>query len=433
VIAFASLILGLVTGVVPVTVLVNQVASVEFVLDGSPVGRRASPPWMVSVDFGRDFEPHELVARAFDEKGEEIASVRQWVNLPRPPAEVVLLPERDSQGRVVAARVSWQSILGAEPESVRVTFDRRPLAIEGGRVAIPEFDAATTHILTAELEFPMNVRTRQDMVLGGGSAGDATSELTAVPVKVAKGRLPSLEKLQGWLVKKGQALEITAVEHGPADVLFVRDLRTAEAAHRLARPTGIPAGPGGSRYEMRLAGEDRAQIVWPVARRFGGSSGVLSELFDRSREYRPSDIGVHWLLTNLYHPGTDDPPRRFADAVAVAGLQAFSGYSRRAVVLFLGSSDHERDVSRYSPEMVRRYLGEIHVPLHVWSVEKPAGSPDRSAWGDREDVSSFGKLRNAVGRLKDDLNSQWVLWVAGRHLPQQIELSQEARGVEMAR
>ena len=64
---------------------------------------------------------------------------------------------------------------------------------------------------------------------------------------------------------------------------------------------------------------------------------------------------------------------------------------------------------------------------------KPAASPDLSVWGDREDVSSYGKLRIAVARLKEDLDSQWVLWVAGRHLPQQIELSEKARGVEMAR
>ncbi len=72
-IAFASLFLGLIVGVQPVSVLVERpVAAVRFELDGKAVGRVEKAPWTVSVDFGPELAPHELVARALDAEGKEI-------------------------------------------------------------------------------------------------------------------------------------------------------------------------------------------------------------------------------------------------------------------------------------------------------------------------------------------------------------------------
>src|SRR6266487_4544607 len=73
VIAFASLFLALVVGVVPVTVLVEKpVAAIRVELDGRTVGRLAEAPWTLSLDFGAEPLPHELVARALDSEGREI-------------------------------------------------------------------------------------------------------------------------------------------------------------------------------------------------------------------------------------------------------------------------------------------------------------------------------------------------------------------------
>lgn len=436
-IAFASLILGLVAGVVPVSVIVTDpVVALEIELDGGRVGRRDAPPWTITVDFGSRFEPHELIAKGFDRNGNEVSRVRQWVNLPRPPAEVEIVPERGVEGRVTAARLVWQSVLGPSPTAIRVTFDRRPLSLEGNRVLLPQFDAASTHILSAELEFPLNIRSRQDLVLGGGSAGDAKSELTAVPVRVTRGRLPGAEAMHSWLWKNRDPLTVTAVEHGSADVVIVREVTTQEAFKQLQRPPAGSfagsAGIGDSRFELRLAGDDRAQIVWPIARRYraSGMHESLSDLFERSRVFLPKEAGIHWLLTNVYDPVSGDPPRRFADAVAIAGLHAFSGYSRRAVVLVLSSGVPDR--SLFTPEEVREYLGEIHVPLRVWSLTKPDPRTS-SPWGRVEDVSSYWKLRGAVSRLKEDLAQQSILWVEGRHLPQHIRLSENVKGVEVVK
>ena len=431
-IAFASFFLGLVTGTVPVTVLVNPpVAVVEFRLDGAPVARRATPPWTAEIPLGDDFVPHELVAAALDVAGSEIGRARQWINLPRPAAEVEILPERDPGGRVVAARLSWQSLLGPSPTGVRVTFDGRTLSRSGDRVAIPEFDPHATHVLSAELEFPMHIRSRQDLVLGGGSSGDARSELTAVPVRVRSGKLPPAAGLAGWFRRNGELLAVAAVEHGPADVIVVREPTTEEAARRLSLPMVGGRFPAGSRRtDMALSSGDRSQIVWPTARSYPMAAGgeSVAELFERSQPYGSKDAGVYWLLTHVYNPSADGSPRRFADAVAVAGLQAFSGYSRRAVVLLRG---HGADASRSPAGAVRRYLGRIRVPLHVWSLAGKTGEdPD---WGSMEDVSSYWKLDHAVRLLKEDLEQQWIVWVEGRHLPQEIELTERAAGIEMVR
>lgn len=437
-IAFASLFLGLVVGVLPVTVIVGEpVAWVKVDLDGNSVGRVEGKPWTLPVDFGTELSPHELLARAFDSKGQEIASARQWVNLPRPAAEIEVLLERDEKGRATAARLAWGSLLGSRPTASRVTFDGRPLSSdEAGRVALPDYDAQTTHILSAELEFSHGIRARSDLVLGGGSAGEAKSELTGVPVTLRKGRsLPPIEKLQGWFVKHGQPLSVAAVEHGPADVLMVRDLEATLALRQLGRvgrasprygADGLPRyDPNTLRDMIRLGEQDRIRIIWPVARRFTGAQSA-AELFEQSHDFRTRDGGFHWLLTSVDYPGRSTAPRRFADAVAVAGIQAFSSHSRRAVVLVLG---HSPDESRYTPETVRRYLERIHVPLFLWSLD-PTSSTE--AWGTVEDISSPVKLERAVKRLRDELEAQLIVWLAGTHLPQQIALSDRADGVELA-
>ncbi len=424
-IAFASLFLGLVVGVQPVTVIVaTPVAAVEFQLDGESVGQVAEKPWSLEIDFGEELEPHELIARALDRQGKEIARVRQWLNLPRPPAEVEILLERDAKGRATTARLTWASLVAPRPTKVTLTFDRRPLSLnDSWRAVLPNYDPFTTHILSAEVEFPSDVRSRSDIVLGGGSSGDAKSELTAVPFRLRTQKsVLAVEKLQGWFSKKGEPLTVVAVEHGPADVLIVRDLGTEQALRRLGR--------GGPLRDPWLDKSDRIKIVWPVAQQIVLSQQSRAELFDNSRYLTTKEGGFYFLLTRIHYPEGYSPPRRFADAVAVAGLRAYAGHSRRAVVLVLGGSLH--DDSRYAPDAVRRYLERIHVPLHVWSLES-AEADSASAWGERDEVSSLSKLGRAVARLKKDLEAQHIVWLEGHHLPQDIGLSDQAEGVELVR
>lgn len=443
-IAFASLFLGLVVGILPVTVLVEKpVAAVRFELDGRAVGRVERAPWTLPIDFGSEPLPHELVARALDAAGKEIGVERQLVNLPRPPAEVEVLLERDAKGKAVAARFSGQSLIAARPAGVAVTFDNQPLrADEMNRVELPAYDAGARHVLTVELEFSPAVRSRTDVVFGGDESSTIRSDLTAVALRyAAKGRPPEKEDLAGALVREGRSLSVVAVEQGPAVVCVVRGPSVAPALRSLGTGgrTNLVTLPGGrrlpqfdrdaSRHEMALEAEDHLRFIWPMPRSLASSPG--SQLFDRSRDFPGSEGGVAWLLTRVEHPEQRPRAVNLADAAAVAGLEAAASGSRRAVVLVLG--DEKLDASRYSPASIRRYLEAIRVPFFVWSLRSLATQPLVKQWGTVEDVSSAERLGQAVERLKAELASQRIVWLEGRYLPQEITVSDKATGLELAR
>ena len=102
---------------------------------------------------------------------------------------------------------------------------------------------------------------------------------------------------------------------------------------------------------------------------------------------------------------------------------------RRAVLLILGRE--VKDASHYDPARVRRYLATVHVPLVVWSLYGPDTALAR-AWGPVEDVSSLPRMKEAVARLRDELGRQQIVWLDGRHLPQDIALTPAAtEGAEL--
>jgi len=443
-IAFASLFLGLIVGVQPVSVLVERpVAAVRFELDGKAVGRVEKAPWTVSVDFGPELAPHELVARALDAEGKEIGIERQLVNLPRPPAEVEVLLERDAKGRPVAARFSGQSLIALRPARVGVTFDGKPLpADESNRVALPAYDADARHVLSVELEFSPAVRSKTDVVFGGLESVVARSELTAVAVRSASPeKFLEAGDLADGLLSDARPLPVVAVEQGPAVVCVVRGPSVGPALKSLGTGgrTALVQTPDGrrlpqfdrdaSRQAMALEKEDHLRFIWPMPRPRASSPGA--QLFERSRDFAGSGAGIAWLLTRVEHPDQHPSEVRLADAAAVAGLEATASGSRRAVVLVLG--DETSDRSRLSPMSVRKYLETIRVPFTVWSLKSPAAQPLAKNWGAVEDVSSAARLEKAVERLKADLASQRIVWVRGRHLPQEITLSEKAAGLDFAR
>jgi hypothetical protein len=445
VIAFLTLFLGLIAGVHPVAVSVTgPVAAVEIELDGTRAGQARFAPWTVSVDFGSELAPHELVARAFDAEGHEVSRARQWVNLPRPAAEVQILLQKSEKGVATGARLSWESVFSEPPKVLSVTFDGRPLDVKGTETfALPAYDPLTTHLLSASAEFPRGLRGRADTVIGGRTASEAASELTAIAVRLPdKGGFTEASAFEGGLLRGGAPVRPIALERGPAEVLIIRSLSNSEAIQHLGRGgralfdqntrgTMPPYDPEALRLEMRVGDQDRLSFLWPISQTFSSPEGQR-ELFAGSRFFTGRDQGIHWLLTRVSHPAAPGPDPRFADAAAVAGLHALESCTRRAVLLVLGRKTP--DVSRYTPAMVRAYLDRVRVPLYVWSFDPPApGKPD--PWGPAEDVSNTGKLRVAVDRLRRELESQAVVWVEGRHLPQQIEVSEalRARGVMLAR
>jgi hypothetical protein len=437
-IAFLTLFLGLTLGPQPVELTVTGPAAVvEILLDGAQVARLEGPPWSRQIDFGSALLPHELVARVLDDQGTEIGRVRQWVNLPRAPAEVEILFEQEPGGRRIAGRLTWQSLTGESPSAIAVTFDGKPLIPDAqGRIALPAYDLETSHVLSAELRFSGSLVARKDVAFGGELGDEVSTELTAVPVRLRPGqKLPPSEQMRGWFLSGGRPLTVAAVEEGPAELFVVRDLTTGDALRKLDSGGKSEGKPGSilreaqksseyRRFLLMLGKEATVRFVWPVARSVSGA-GLPAELFDMSRDFGSKDGGLLWFLTHLL-PRVDNPSKqRLADATAVGGLQALYGNRRRAVLLLLG--ERPIDVGRAEPALVRRYLESIRVPLFVWTLGDPALSG--AAWGGGMEVSSLGKMRKAFARLEKDLATQRIVWLDGRHLPQSIELSPAAAAV----
>jgi hypothetical protein len=429
-IAFVTLLLGLISGVYPIEVTVGgAVTAVEYRLDGALVARRDGPPWVAPVDLGSELRPQELTVVALDAGGHEIARISQWLNLPRPPAEVEIVLEKGGDGAPGAAQLAWQSVNGVKPASIGLTLDGRPLKVDGkGRALLPKTDLKVLHVVTAELWFPPGLLARKDVAYGGEYGSEVSTELTAVPIRLHDGAaLPAPDALQDWFTAAGRPVSAAAVEDGPGKVIVVRVPSSREVLDKLVAPVRRPTLPT-MRAKMPLGGEDSVRFLSLSSNPFKHSR-IPSELFDISRDLTPADGGLFWLLaTNSMLKETKGPSRRVADAVAVAGLQAAADNRRRAVVLVLGSS--VTDASHYAPETVRAYLDSVHVPLFVWNLYGEA-SPAAQSWRDSEDVSTLEKLEQAVKRLRAVLDSQRIVWLDGRHLPQSIALTPAARGVDL--
>jgi hypothetical protein len=434
-IAFVTLILGLISGVYPIEVTVSgPVAAVEFTLDGAAVSRIEGSPWIGHLNLGSSLLPHQIVARALDARGNEIAHVTQWINLPRPPAEVEIVLESDDKKVPKSAQLTWQSVNGVNPTSIGLSLDGEPLKVDpAGRAALPPRDLGSLHVLSAELWFPPGMTAHRDVAYGGQYGSEVSTELTALPVRVRPGApFPSNPaELKGWFALGDQPLPVAAVEDGPAKVILVRVPAGPEVLDKLVPPSRRSM-INLFQSRMRLGVDDRVRFLSLAGNPYRDSK-VPAELFDMSRELTAQDGGLFWYLTRssmLKEPR--DQTRRITDAVAVAGLQAAADNNRRAVVLVLGRDN--KDASRYDAATVRRYLAAIHVPLFVWSLYG-TDTPAALAWAQgaetAEDISTVPKLEQAVARLKAELDDQRIVWLDGRHLPQAIALGPAAKGVEI--
>ncbi len=438
-VTFASLILGLVVGVHPVEVLVDgEVAAVELFVDGVRQDRLEAEPWIGGVDFGPELRPHELVAVALDGEGRPIDEARQWINLPRAPAEATIHVDRDEAGGA-RARVFWESVVAVHPTSARVLFDGRPLEVEDVReFPLPPHDPARLHHLQVELEFSDTVISFVETTFGGTYTEEIPAQQTAVPVIVGSARgAPGAVELQGRFVKAGAPLRVLAVDEGPSEIVVVRDRSAQTALDRLAitpylRIQGRPGisrdvSIGGSptlRFAGKIPKELRVRFLFPFSRRWV-REGLAFELFPPSPEYTRREGGLVWLLTSIRPPSQPLERQRLADAVAVAGMVAAARDRRRAVVLILG--DDPRDRSQLAPAAVGRYLDDLRVPLFVWS----AAGIDAGAWGEARPITNLGRLEKELKAVLRHLDSQRIVWIEGLHLPQTISLADRGDGVRM--
>jgi hypothetical protein len=432
-IAFLTLFLGLVAGPQQVEVAAPRAAAaVELFLDGTRAARLGAPPWRGQVDLGGALLPHHLVARALDQEGREVGRADQWLNLPRPPADVQIVIEPGPAAAPRRVHLVWQMVTNQAPEAVQLTLDGKalPLDTQGGGLLPPGAPGGPTRVLSALVRWAGGVEARKDVAMGRDFGDEISTDLTAVPVWLRAGQeLPAAAHLGGWLTTAGQALEVDAVEAGgEQQVLAVRD---PAAVARLLR---LPAANGRLERSVVLAEGARLQFLWPEPHAVPGAAGTAksAELFDVSQPHDAAAHGIVWLLARAEHFHPPVTPR-FADAVALAALRAYAGGRQRAVLLVLApdASGSVADGSAYAPAAVRGYCAALRVPLFVWSVGAPSAAL-KAAWGDIADLTSRGGLDRAVKALRRTLDTQRILMVEGQPLPQSVALGSAAASITLS-
>jgi len=401
-VVFLSLFLGLMAGPHLVELQVaSGVHTVRILLENRPVAVLQQPPWRATIDFGSSILPSELVAVGYDEGGNEIARATQLINVPRPVAEFNITLENDAEGVPKTAQFKWEHLVAAKVVSASLSVDGKSVPLDETAIArLPRLDMKHPHLIAGELTFEDGFMTRREIVAGGELSATTDIELTPVGVRQT-GAAPG--NLSDCFTSAGAPIRVSAVENAPALAIFVidPDPKLVTGASMIKRME--------SRHDNSLDSGTWMRAIFPLAQRRKSTNRSTAMLFPPSDDVNADEAGLLWFLTRPYDKFVDDAaPRHFADAVGVAGLNAITGAHRRAVVLMLSPRD---DASAHSPQSVRRYLNSIGVPLFVWS---PAGPrPDmRETWGQVDDISSPAKLQIAAGRLRAELASQRVAWVA---------------------
>jgi hypothetical protein len=381
---FVTRLLGLVSSTHELDVQADRsVRSVEILLDGRRVDILRGDWWKTTIDLGRELAPHELVAVARDEKGRELARDRQFLNVPRPQAEIGVLFQRDR------ADITWQHISGQPPKKMRVKLGDKTLSSKvTGSVKLPPLSPSSINVLTVDLTFDDGTTAHREVVFGGLFAEEVPAELTPTIVRErAEG-----EKNRGDCFRhQSRTIEASAIEDPEAMLIVVRHPDPPAAQYRKQNYKIFAEGRFGMpRTSMRF--------MWPVAR----SAGVETELF-MSSTARPVTAGLRARLLSTIGPKVSSV--RLADAVAVAGTEALREPRRRAVLLILNG---EEDRSRYRPAVVRHYLQRLGVPLYVWSLKGPVAD---SEWGEVQDASKHERLLEAIEKMQKDLTQQRVAWL----------------------
>jgi hypothetical protein len=419
-IVFLTLYLGLTSGLQPFDFQVGRdVRSVRVLVDGRESAVVNAPPWRTLIDLGPAFEPREVIAVAYDRDGDEVGRTAQLINLPRPAAEVNIELQKDQDG--ISAALRWENVYGAQPVRNTISVDGKSLHVNAQLHArLPALDANKPHIINAEMHFADGVVARREVVIAGEAISDSiSSELT--PIVVTESR--KTVSVDGCFSAHGNPLRARTAET-VVEVAFVREPNVNEFANTLDPDRVVRNGwrslPRPS-HQLALDPGTTMHYMWPIVRRIEAPGHVASNIFDMSDDISSRALGLPGFLILAFDANAENHPleivepgsqRRFADAVAVAAVNAVAAAHRRAVVLVVDCTfDLEHDNSSAEPAAVRRYLESIGVPLFVWSVSGPR--PDlETEWGDIDDISTPNQLRLAVERLRSTLASQRVVWIS---------------------
>lgn len=439
-ITFLTLFLGLLQGVHTVEVAVEPpVARVEVLLDGERIGSVAGPPFRLEVDLGAELAPHRLTAVGRDAEGRAVARASRDVNLVPRDAGLEIALERGADEVPRAARLRWRSAAGEPPEGIALWLDGEPLTGEEGagvpeRVPLPRLDPGEIHFLTVELSFPGGTLARADRVFGGARGREIDADNTPVALEVEeRRRLRRPEEAAGLIRAGGRPATVLALEHGPADLVIVRE----RSAFRELRILAARQHSGHLR-SVAFGGrkDDRFFLVAPAPLPLDEAGGA-DALFPVSPAL-PGSRGnlIYWLATERYDPGRKGRHQNTTRAVAMAGMIAARAARPRAVLLAIGPQAGGMTLEETA--QVRRFLERLRVPLTVWYVQReppphsepPPPSRDellaiaRRAWGESVvDVGTFGALSEATRDLRAGVARQRIVWIDGDYLPTELSLA----------
>lgn len=395
-IVFLTVYLGLIAGRQPIELRADPaVAAIRLLLDGKEIATLHEPPWKGTVDLGADIAPHELLAIALDSGGKEIGRASQVLNLPRPQAEVDVAVGKSTvtlQGRDVGY---------AHATGARVKLDGVPLALDKNfTAALPELDRKRPHVVSAEMEFADRSTARREIVFGGQFSESLPAELTPAAIVGTNAEAPGppeacFAPLRVSLVEKGGAVLLIVRDPSPRDIRIA--VRTTGRIGSLQQAQAL-------RVLASVSADTTVSMVMATADRVPAPDQPTAFMFPVIP--RPPNEGLYRFISRALNRETDGP-RRWADAVAVAGVQAIAGGRRRAVILVLGKA---RDASENTPRSVRRYLASIGVPLFVWSNETPPADAAQS-WGEVTDISTGDKLSAATDAVSRALDGQRIAWL----------------------
>jgi hypothetical protein len=426
-VSFATLVFGLVFGIVDIEVRAPAATErVELLLNEESVAQLRRP-FSGAVDLGAVPVPGELVAIATDAEGRELGRCSQRINTPRANARARFVREPDDENGRAVARLTWSCPTDAPPSSVAVTLDGRTIPDAApDRIVVPAADPTRPRLLRAVVECGRDIRAVAEMGIGG-SRPDVPSERTAVAVELDAGAtLPAVDGLAGWFAAETGPLRASAVDEVGLDVVFVCE---PSAFDELRRAFSKRAGPSRSTAKEDL----QFRFFLPAgggapgfnALDWGRSGFAASKWFKRKWKAVGPTLAKGIEVEDFFATG-----QRISDAVALAGFAAAGRERRRAVVLLLGPAAH--DVSELSAAAAAQFLAALNVPLFAWSVG-PSSSPIEEMWSVRRRVSTAPEFEAALADLREDLLRQRIVWVEGSHLPQDVELGPLAKGIRLAR
>lgn len=432
-VVFLTLLLGLVAGPQTIELAVEgRPAAVEILFDDVLVARLGGPRWVADLDFGADPLPCEVVARAVDEEGRELARAVQRVNLPHERDSLDIALERNAQGAAVAARLVWQSAAAESATELSLTLDGRPLDLTGDRAPLPRLDAEVAHVLEARATSDAGTRGTA-LLMGGAYVDRVATELVGVPVRF-QGGLGAAEVARCLAGPRGEPVEVQSLDESGAEIFLVasRESRYALRRKMIERPAKSRGafGPASDLLKLRLPAGSRATFYWPElaaeSRDLGG--GRRTEIFRHSATMEVRAVGL-WERISAIEPLETLPTTtpRLADAAGVAVLAAAGSGRPRAVVVV--SALDEPDTSRLRPGQIRALARSLHVPIRVWSLSELSNP----AWGPATSLhESSSGLRKAHHLLRDELEAQRIAWVRGATALHRISVRPDCAGIELA-